>query len=243
MPTLEFFNIVVCDDNDDDRKAVAQAVQQWSQQKRQPIVVSEHGVGEELIKRVQDGFHPDVVFIDIFMGELNGYDTAKALRENGCDCAIVFLTTTDEFAIKGYSVKAFDYLLKPIEDNIKRLHEILQELNRDKHSNSEKVLDLKKVGKRIPLSNILYLESDLHKVIIHTTGGTKHSVRGKLSDIDYLLDDRFLWCNRSYIVNMDLVVNAGNCFTMEDGSDIPIKVRARKQMRDKYFDWVGKTQF
>ncbi|MEG1441597.1 MAG: response regulator, partial [Oscillospiraceae bacterium] len=56
----------------------------------------------------------DVVFLDIYMEKLNGMDVAEKIRKVNETCQIIFVTTSADFAVKSYEVRAFDYLLKPV---------------------------------------------------------------------------------------------------------------------------------
>jgi len=76
----------------------------------------------EVIDHCQDGFcgieaikkhHPDLIFLDIAMPRLNGFDMLRQLDE--IDFEIVFTTAYDNYAIKAFKVSAIDYLLKPID--------------------------------------------------------------------------------------------------------------------------------
>lgn len=89
--------------------------------------------GEEILSYAQAGHQADVIFLDILMGELNGIDTAMALREMGVETHIVFITSTPDYAIEGYKAKAFRYILKPIRIDTVRtlLEEILEEGRED----------------------------------------------------------------------------------------------------------------
>ena len=67
----------------------------------------------------------------------------------------------------------------------------------------------------------------------------EHTIRKKLDEVQAeLTQPRFLKCNQSYIVNMDYITRADTDFTMENGDRIPIKVRERKRIREKYFAYV-----
>lgn len=76
----------------------------------------------------------DVVFIDINMPRLNGMDLAERILETRPDVEVVFITAYDEYAIKAFDINAFDYLLKPVEEErlertIKKLRKVLETKN------------------------------------------------------------------------------------------------------------------
>ena len=85
-------------------------------------IVAEAANGREALKQILE-HAPDLVFLDIQMPGMDGFDVLRALPEKGMP-AIVFVTAFDEYAIKAFEAHALDYLLKPIEDE--RLAEALE---------------------------------------------------------------------------------------------------------------------
>jgi len=101
-------------------------------------IIAEAGNGREALKLILD-HDPDLVFLDIQMPGMDGFDVLRALPE-GRMPAIVFVTAFDEYAIKAFEAHALDYLLKPIEDE--RLTEALERV-REQHER-KKALEHKK---------------------------------------------------------------------------------------------------
>src|SRR5438094_6103818 len=66
----------------------------------------------EGLEKVKD-LQPDVIFLDIEMPQLNGFDLLERLGSHNCD--VIFTTAYNQFAIKAFKVCALDYLLKPID--------------------------------------------------------------------------------------------------------------------------------
>ena len=101
-------------------------------------IVAEAANGREALKLIRE-HDPDLVFLDIQMPGMDGFDVLRALPEKGMP-AIVFVTAFDEYAIKAFEAHALDYLLKPIEDE--RLAEALERV-REQHER-KKALEHKK---------------------------------------------------------------------------------------------------
>ena len=76
----------------------------------------------EIIKR-----QPDIIFIDVEMPEMTGFDLVKSLKKSGLKTKIVFVTAYDHYAIKAIKQAAFDYLVKPVD--IDELKECIARLN------------------------------------------------------------------------------------------------------------------
>ena len=77
-------------------------------------VIGEAGNGLEALTAI-DRLHPDVVFLDVQMPGLTGFEVARRLVDGGADAHIIFVTAYDQHAIEAFEVNAVDYLLKPVD--------------------------------------------------------------------------------------------------------------------------------
>lgn len=163
----------------------------------------------------------DVLLCDILAVGMNGIEAAKELRRLGEKLPIIFISSTAEFALEGYSVNALRYLQKPID--IEKLREALMEA----HQNSEDGEALKfQVADRfykISFSDIEYLESCGRDTDI-VTKDERISVHMKFSDMEKKLPaDMFLRCHRSYIINLAQVKDLARYrFLTKNGVEIPV---------------------
>ncbi len=105
--------IAVCDDNADFLLSEITMIEKWSEQSGIPVEIYRFDNGDSLIaKNASVGM--DIIFLDIIMPLQNGMETAKELRRLDNAVKIVFLTSSPEFALESYDVKAHGYLLKPV---------------------------------------------------------------------------------------------------------------------------------
>ena len=108
-------------------------------------IIGEAKNGREAVKKIRE-LRPDVVFLDIQMPGMDGFDVIMELKDEPLP-AILFVTAFDEFAIKAFEVSAVDYLLKPIEDE--RLAEALgkvRKLHNRRRASTQKNMLLKLVS-------------------------------------------------------------------------------------------------
>src|SRR5438477_2139233 len=77
-------------------------------------VIGQAGNGLEALTTI-DRLHPDVVFLDVQMPGLNGFEVARRLVDGRADAHIIFVTAFDQHAIEAFEVNAVDYLLKPVD--------------------------------------------------------------------------------------------------------------------------------
>ena len=89
-------------------------------------IISEAKTGQDAINQIRD-LEPDLVFLDIKMPDINGFDVIRGLPKSKIP-QIIFSTAYDQFAIDAFRVEALDYLLKPFDEE--RLQESLSKLRR-----------------------------------------------------------------------------------------------------------------
>ncbi len=92
---------------------------------------------------------------------------------------------------------------------------------------------------RLKYGEIEYIESRNKYIVIHCTCGVIYTERCKLSDIEELLDSRFLRCHQSYLVNMDHIQSAGDNFIMDSGDVVQIRKNGAKEIKEKYKKYIS----
>jgi two-component system LytT family response regulator len=208
-------------------------------------VVAEAEGGKEAVSLIHD-CEPDVVFLDVQMPVLDGFDVVDLLPSNSADRPhIVFVTAYDEYAIQAFEVHALDYVTKPVR--LERLNRTLSRI-RDALSDEQEALDdlrtsrrdrvLKRltvhVGRRlrvVPLDNVRWIEADDGFVFAHTEDG-RYRTELTLSDLEERLPpDDFVRTHRSTIVNLDAAYEfvpepAGTAtLRLRDGTEVKVARR------------------
>ncbi|WP_409300728.1 LytR/AlgR family response regulator transcription factor [Peribacillus sp. SCS-155] len=170
-------------------------------------IVAEASDGEELIRSILTE-KPDVALVDIGMPLLNGFEAIKSCINLHPTLGVIFITGTDDYAIEAFSVRAIDYILKPIERS--RLYTALDravhtvQINNERARSSKKDLMVKQQNSInfVPFNDIIFIERFDRKTVIHTTN-KQYETYDSLSSFEGSLDSRFLFSHRSYIINMD----------------------------------------
>lgn len=148
----------------------------------------------------------DVVFLDIDMPLMSGLEVAKFIREQKSSMNIVFVTNYASLAIDGYGVDAIGFLVKPIrsEDIQKVLNKITKKLLAER-SDNKIIVKIKSGYQTIRVSDIKFVEINIHDVFYHTTNGV-YKTRGVLKQIEKDLNHkRFAKCSSCFLVNLDFV--------------------------------------
>ena len=230
-------SVMICEDLEEERMSLARMIRRCCNERRIDLELELSSSGEELLDRFR--FRRwDVVFLDIYMGQISGVQAAKAIRSRDRECDLIFATTSREHGLLSYELQITDYLLKPFttEDVKSALDWILQERERN-----FRTLDIRSEWETevILLRNIQYIEVIRHTAVLHLTDGIRNT-RKSLQELENELcgDEGFLRCHRSFLVNLDHV--AAICqgeFAMRNGDRIPISTKRMAEMKRAFFDW------
>lgn len=213
--------IAICDDENEIRNMIARYVKIFSPD----CFVKLYQSGEELL---EDRQVFDLIFLDIHLGGKNGMDIARQLRQNGSQSIIIFITALEEYIFQAFDVGAFHYLVKPI-DKVKFFEVLKCAIAKWNETSTleqlmpeEKSINVK-IGtttSKIYRKEIIYIESDNRKVILHKADSTLEFY-AKLSDLAQSLDDDFARIHRSFLVNMKYILKYNaTSVTLENGENI-----------------------
>lgn len=118
--------IIACDDDVAFLDRLHRMIDRWSTETGTTVDVALVTRGEDLLAR-HAASRADIILLDMIMPLVNGMDTARELRQADTAVRLVFPTSSPEFALESYEVRAFDYLLKPV--TYERLAQLLDELS------------------------------------------------------------------------------------------------------------------
>lgn len=231
--------IAICDDVETDRGELRSFLNTYFTQNPYPYTINEYSTGESLCDDCLEGMRFDLIFLDIFMDGMSGIETARQLREYDRQNAIIFLTTTPDFALESYDVRAYGYLVKPL--NTSRAQGLLDSYLREEYSGRQKTLLVREGsrGVRIPYREIEFIESNRNLLLVHLENGEVHRVYAKLDAMEKeLAGHGFLRCHQSFLINMERVFAAQDDFVMESGTHVPIRQRGAKAIRNSYFEYI-----
>jgi Response regulator of the LytR/AlgR family len=228
--------IAVCDDDSECLNNAVQMIEAWVAEQDISIELYRFDNGDELISK-NAVVHMDIIFLDIIMPLLSGIDTAKELRENDKAVKIVFLTSSPEFALQSYEVKAYDYLLKPI--SYRKVKEVLDECNILFNREPKNFVIKTSFGyQKLYFHDIEYAEAQNRKVFLHLRNGKSVEATEPFYSFENKLmsDDGFFKCHRSYLVYLPNVGHFDHtCITTKSGRIIPIARGYSKAFHDAYF--------
>lgn len=198
--------IGICDDSADARIALRAALERALERRRSgEASFFEFSSGEGLLRWMEKhAGELDLVFLDIEMGELDGMETARRLREADEGLGLVFVTGYTDYVFDGYAVGALGYLMKP--PKAEQLDGVLDRAAEALLREGDKAF-LCRSGEtlyRIPKKTILYFASDRRQVTCVSTARTC-TFYGKLDDVERDVGDGFIRVHQRYLVRAGAV--------------------------------------
>ena len=198
--------------------------------------IDSFSLGRELLYQAEESGGFDLYLLDIIMPGLNGIETGRQLRQLGDGGEIIYLTTSPDYAVDSYSVRAFFYLLKPLEKG--RLFEVLDAaVKKLNDRRSKAVLIATRDGpRRLLLDQILYVERVGRSLRYFCSNGTVDSMTLRVpfhTAVEPLLaDSRFCQCGSSFAFNLqhvagvrgqEVLLDSGDSVTIPRASVAPFK--------------------
>ena len=183
----------------------------------------------------------DVVFLDILMPYMDGMQAAKRLREIDNSVLLVFVTSMAQYAINGYEVDAFDYILKPLKYGAfsVKMDRLFNRCLKKKNENTI-TINRKNEVVAINILDLRYVEVFNHSLIYHMDK-TDYESYGQLGALEKSEEfSSFIKPSPSYLVNTRYVTCVGADYLMLGEEKLPLSRRRRKECLEKLATWMGK---
>lgn len=228
--------IAICDDDKNELLWILSVLADYQLQRNMEFSYQPFESSMELASSASQEPY-DIYLLDVVMPGLNGMELAKEIRSYDKAADIIFLTSSSEFAVESYTVKASNYLMKPIQKD--RLFEILDDILRAKTEDRDSCLVLKSnvAIHKIRVSEIIYVEASNRKVIYHLNNDTRITCAEKFAAVcDSLLQHReFILAHRSFLVNMNYIrsINATDMY-LTNNLCIPLAQRRVSEIKKFY---------
>ena len=233
---------VIIDDEQNGRLALREKLKLFCPEV-QVVAEAENGrLGLEIIKK----YKPEIIFLDVEMPEMNGFDMLTHLTERKAH--VIFTTAYNQYAIKAIKYAAFDYLLKPIDIEELKLA-VKKAWDNDLQEERKKIIASGKSFTKlaiatvdglhfIPIADIIRLEAESNYTTFYLLNGTKFLSSRSLIEYEEILNDHnFFRCHHSHIINLNFVSkymkNDGGQIILSDGTHVDIARRKKKEFLSK----------
>ena len=199
--------------------------------------------GNFMLERFQSEKNPfDLVYLDMDMDEKSGLDLAKEIRQNyHSDCLILFLTNYPKYMQNSFDVRAFQYMIKPVQfdEFEKKFNAARKYLEKDEKN---------RVVLKIDEDNVVFFTNEIY--YIEKEKSSKQFLvyledkcvvaKGVLSAIEnQLLEQHFMRTHRSYLVNMKHIRRIQkNDLVLSNGNLVPISRRKEKELKQQFMRYA-----
>ena len=237
--------VAICDDDATERARTRTLLDEFLASRNLAARVREFAAAKELLFDLDGGSLYDLYLLDIVMPEMNGIELGIKLRETDETGAILYFTTSEDFAIDSYEARAFWYLVKPLKPD--KLFPVLDKAiaARQKHLTDGVNVKTRDSMARVLFNEIIYAEPIDRAVRYVCKSGAVESVtdtssfREKAAPL--LADGRFYLCGASLVLNLQHVkVVDKSGVTFDTGEQLEIPRRAAAELRaawQRY--WLG----
>ena len=182
----------------------------------------------------------DLLFLDIQIPDMLGMEAAKRIRQLDNRVMIIFITMLTQYAIEGYSVGAFDYVLKPVryEEFSTKMDRVCRMLA---HQNTSMTLEIrtKEEMRRISADDVTFIEVSNHDVLIHTDSEVIRQWGSLKIYEEQLAPVHFVRCSASFQVNLKYVRAVNGNTVMVHGHEVPISSSRRKEFLTALAQYKG----
>ncbi|MBD5527409.1 MAG: response regulator transcription factor [Lachnospiraceae bacterium] len=229
--------IAICDDEMHFIDDLCPLLEQWAKERGIKLTLYRFTNGDDLIAAHQSKCM-DLIFLDIIMPLLSGIDAAREFRNTNQNVPIVFLTSSKEFAVDSYEVKALNYLIKPVDQAklFLTLDDFLKTFCLPKAFFTAKTAD---GFCRIAIAEVDYLEAQNKQVLVHLSDDRTIVIRELFSKCAEVFspENGFCCCHRSYIVNLSNVEQFSKTeVTTIYNAVIPISRNNYAAFKETYFN-------
>lgn len=233
----------------DDEPLARQVVKEYLETYPMIDVLTECNDGFEAVKVIAE-HQPDLIFLDIQMPKINGFEMLELLEEPP---TVIFTTAFDEYAIRAFEANAIDYLLKPFSKErfdgaVKKfldqnggtkskLPSLIETVQQDQELHRIVIKDGSKI-RIIPLYEIVMLEAADDYVKIHSTGGVYLKKKTMQSFEMSLPDDQFIRLHRSFIVNITQITRIepfekeSHIAMLKAGPQVPVSKSGYQKLKE-----------
>lgn len=214
-------SIAIVEDDDSCAGIISGYLQRYTKEYGDEFTVKRFPDGYAIVDGYRGGY--DIILMDIEMGLMNGMEAAKEIRRTDNEVIIIFITNMAQYAIQGYSVRALDYVLKPIS-----YAAFSQAIRRaigglDRAQEKYIMVSGKDFAVKLKTDHIYWIESRGHQITFHAQSEDYMTTVYSMKELEEKLSGAgFMRASSGMLVNLKKVTGTKAGCIEVDGQHIPL---------------------
>lgn len=229
--------IAIVEDEELYAKELTEFLHRYEREEGEVFEISVFADGDQIVERYRSQF--DLILMDIEMKLMDGMTAAEEIRRVDSEVVIIFITNMTQYAIRGYAVDALDYILKPVSYFAfsQRLSRAIGRMK--KRESAVIMVNIKGGVTRLNVSNIFYVESQGHTLILHTILGN-YETSGTMKEMEQKLEGmNFCRGNKGYLINLQHVDGVQDGCAEVRGEQLVLSRARRKEFMEELTKYWG----
>jgi len=230
--------VLICDDDTTETERLEHLVLAYGERTGVSFQITSCSAHREIANTLEHSDLFDILFLDIYMDQLNGIDLARLVRQENTKSKIVFVSTSQSHALEAFGVNASQYLVKPVAYG--SLSQTLDQLLKEFHTGGFINLSCNNQIVKIFFDSLVYTETQRHYQALFLSNGSMERTRMTRAELCELLEPqkRFVSVGASFLVNLDYVVRVtADGLELQGGRVIHVPRRAMPELKQRYFDY------
>lgn len=225
-------NVAICDDCREYLDRIEQLLEPYVE--ANSLKISRFISGEEFLDSVKKDSAYDIIFLDIEMAQISGIEAASKIRETESNSIIIFITSHISYVSDTFRLSAFQFLLKPIDEEAFRL-DFERALQEYKSRHEQYIVRWRDVYCVLEYGEIFYIEAYNRHLFIYTET-ERYECVGKLTeDSEKLKPYHFARCHQGYLVNLNKIKRINKAYIkLKNDKEIPISRRYRAGVMEAF---------
>ncbi len=238
--------LAICDDDLKDLTVLEGMLQKYNARNSDiRLEIETFSEATKLLCKLQQGEQADLYILDILMSNMTGIDLGTIIRKNNRNSMIIYITSSNSFAMEAYDLHAIRYLLKPTRE--RDLFEALDYAVSQMKLRKKSVFLVKtKEGlEAVPCSEIEYIENSSRKLEIHLTNGQKITSIFMRKSFDEEIEEliqakNFICVHKSFLINMNHIQKLNQSdVVLNSGIRIPVSRRRALNVKKEYLFFIS----
>jgi len=226
--------IAICDDEKELLLKLGKMIEDEFKLFQDELKIDYYETGEEFLKGYEENEY-DVAFLDVYLPGMTGFEVAQEINKKRNNTYIIFVTSNSELVYECFDYKPFYFIRK--DEYLSGIRKVVKKLMIVMRQDEVLEVEINGINKNIVITDIIYIRSDSHSVIIHTRK-FEYAVRGNMTDFEARLTPfDFIRIHRKYIINLSHLIKIDS-----ELNEVKLYENIRLEMSRNYKNIVKEAQ-